>query len=240
MAVALIATGSAISSAGQLWATPGSGQAGRSVTAVSASGPHPSLYFRPVECTIAPAIAGNASTPAGAVVTLGASGQGLCSATLARQVSYPSTAPDTEKPGSIVVAPPYFPLPSFVPGAERYVLGPAEMSGSVIATATAAPDSQVGGWVVDVSFTKAGTAQFNLFAAKHYRCYAEDPTNPPYCALQAVVLDGHVLAAPALEARSFPGGVTIAGPASAPYTKAQAVKLAALARSSSNMAPLRV
>jgi hypothetical protein len=102
----------------------------------------------------------------------------------------PSTAPDTEKPGSIVVAPPYFPLPSFVPGAERYVSGAAEMSGSVIATPTAAPDSQVGGWVVDVSFTKAGTAQFNLFAAKHYRCYAEDATNPPYCALQAVVLDG--------------------------------------------------
>jgi preprotein translocase subunit SecD len=111
------------------------------------------------------------------------------------------------------------------------------MSGSVIANATPMHDPQIEGWVVAISFTKTGSAQFNAFAAKHYRCYTEDPSNPPFCALQAVAVDGTVLSAPALEAGSFPAGATIGNPVE-PYTKAQAVKLAALVRSSSSMAPL--
>ncbi len=60
---------------------------------------------------------------------------------------------------------------------------------------------------MNISFTKAGSAQFNAFAARHYRCYAQDPTDPPLCALQAVVLDGTVWRpppwrpAPSLEGR---------------------------------------
>ena len=78
------------------------------------------------------------------------------------------------------------------------------MSGSVIAGATAEFASPTGQWAVDITFTKAGSAQFNAFAAKHYRCYAQDPTNPPFCALQAVELGGTVLAAPAPGGQRFP------------------------------------
>jgi preprotein translocase subunit SecD len=154
------------------------------------------------------------------------------------EAGYPSTPSGRDKPGSIVVLPLYVQLPSYFPGAGRYVLGPAEMSGSVIAGAKAEFASPIDQWAVDITFTKAGSAQFNAVAAKHYRCYAQDPTNPPFCALQAVELDGTVLAAPALEASAFPGGATIAGSMAYPYTKAQAVKLASLVRTSSSMAPL--
>ena len=56
-------------------------------------------------------------------------------------------------------------LPPYLPGAGRYVLGPAELSGSVIAGATAAFASPIGQWVLDITFTKAGSAQFDDFAA---------------------------------------------------------------------------
>ena len=89
---------------------------------------------------------------------------------------------------------------------------------------------------MDITVTKAGSAQFNASVAKHYGCYA--PTDPPFCALQAVELDVSVLAAPALEASPFPGGATIAGSIPYPYTKTETVKLASLVRSSSCMASL--
>ena len=62
----------------------------------------------------------------------------------------------------------------------RYVLGPAEMSGSIIKTAAANLNSQTDEWEVDISFTGAGSALFNKYAAAHYQCYVEDESNPPH------------------------------------------------------------
>jgi preprotein translocase subunit SecD len=114
--------------------------------------------------------------------------------------------------------------PAFADG--RYVLGPAEMSGSIIKSAAANLNSQTDQWEVDLTFTSRGSTEFNKYAAAHYACYQEDPSNPPYCALQAIELDAVVQSAPAIEAASFPGGATISGSSSNPFTQQQAQNLA--------------
>jgi preprotein translocase subunit SecD len=114
--------------------------------------------------------------------------------------------------------------PAFEDG--RYVLGPAEMSGSIIKSATANLNSQTDQWEVDLTFTSRGSTEFNKYAAAHYACYQQDPSNPPYCALQAIELDAVVQSAPAIEAPSFPGGATISGSSSNPFTQQQAQNLA--------------
>ena len=108
----------------------------------------------------------------------------------------------------------------------RYVLAPAEMSGSIIKTAAANLNSQTDEWEVDISFTGKGSALFNKYAANHYQCYVEDESNPPYCALQAIELDATVESDPAIEAASYNGGATINGSTSDPFTSAQASNLA--------------
>ena len=108
----------------------------------------------------------------------------------------------------------------------RYVLGPAEMSGSIIKSASANLNSQTDQWEVDLTFTSRGSTEFNKYAAAHYACYQQDPSNPPYCALQAIELDAVVQSAPAIEAASFPGGATINGSSSNPFTQQQAQNLA--------------
>ena len=115
-------------------------------------------------------------------------------------------------------------LPAFEDG--RYVLGPAEMSGSIIKSATANLNSQTDQWEVDLTFTSRGSTEFNKYAAAHYACYQQDPSNPPYCALQAIELDAVVQSAPAIEAASFPGGATINGSSPKPFTQQQAQNLA--------------
>jgi preprotein translocase subunit SecD len=79
---------------------------------------------------------------------------------------------------------------------------------------------------VDLTFTSRGSTEFNKYAAAHYACYQQDPSNPPYCALQAIELDAVVQSAPAIEAASFPGGATINGSSSNPFTQQQAQNLA--------------
>jgi len=108
----------------------------------------------------------------------------------------------------------------------RYVLGPAEMTGSIIKSAAATLDPQTDQWEVDLTFTSRGSTEFNKYAAAHYACYQQDPSNPPYCALQAIELDATVVSAPAIEASSFPGGATINGSTQNPFTQEQASNLA--------------
>lgn len=104
----------------------------------------------------------------------------------------------------------------------RYVLGPAEMSGSVVKSAQAELNSQNDEWQVDISFTGSGTNQFNKYAAEHYACYEEDTKDPPYCAFQAIELDATVYSAPSIDASSFDTGATISGS----FTSQQASNLA--------------
>ncbi len=110
--------------------------------------------------------------------------------------------------------------------AGRYVLAPAEMSGNIVKSATADLDSQTDEWEVVLDFTGAGSTAFNKYAAAHYACYKQDTANPPYCALQAIELDGTVESAPSIDSNNFPGSAQISGSSSSPFTQAEAQSLA--------------
>lgn len=167
-------------------------------------------------------------------ITSTAVGTQICSLTASQQPSFlPAhgtshgvTPAEWDLAGSTVVLPLVGSggLPAFEDG--RYVLGPAEMSGSIIKSASANLNSQTDQWEVDLTFTSRGSTEFNKYAAAHYACYQQDPSNPPYCALQAIELDAVVQSAPAIEAPSFPGGATISGSSTNPFTQEQAQNLA--------------
>ncbi len=175
-----------------------------------------------------------ATTAPSKPITSTAVGTQICSLTAAQQPSFlPAhgtshgvTPAEWDLAGSTVVLPLVGSggLPAFGDG--RYVLGPAEMSGSIIKSAAANLNSQTDQWEVDLTFTSRGSTEFNKYAAAHYACYQQDPSNPPYCALQAIELDAVVQSAPAIEAPSFPGGATISGSSTNPFTQEQAQNLA--------------
>jgi hypothetical protein len=137
------------------------------------------LFFRPVECIIAPYVGTTASTTSRAPTTRSATSltPEMCSLTAKGQEHYlpPQgnrqgvTPAAFDTAGAIVVladnAPYYF---------GRYVLGPAEMNGSIIKTATANLNSQTDEWELDISFTAAGSTLLNKYAARHYQCYVQN------------------------------------------------------------------
>jgi preprotein translocase subunit SecD len=167
-------------------------------------------------------------------LTTTAKGTQICGLSAAQQPSYfpphgtshGVTPAAWDLAGSTVVLPLVGSGGSPAYGDGRYVLGPAEMSGSIIKSASANLNSQTDQWEVDLTFTSRGSTEFNKYAAAHYACYQQDPSNPPYCALQAIELDAVVQSAPAIEAASFPGGATINGSSSNPFTQQQAQNLA--------------
>jgi preprotein translocase subunit SecD len=108
----------------------------------------------------------------------------------------------------------------------RYVLGPADMSGSAIHDASAILNTSTGQYEVQVTFTTSGGNKFDQIAAQRYACYQQSPSNPPPCALEAADLDGEVISAPAIEASSFNGTAVISGSTSNPFTSGQANNLA--------------
>lgn len=108
----------------------------------------------------------------------------------------------------------------------------------MVKTASAVIDGATRQWEVDVMFTKAGSATFNRYAARHYACYRKNVTNPPFCALQAIDLNGVVESAPAVEARAYDGAATISGSLTRPFSKAEATRAASLVRTASKAAPL--
>jgi preprotein translocase subunit SecD len=160
----------------------------------------------------------------------------LCNMTAAQQESYtpnPSwpngLTPAAHDVGSQTVILPFYTDYStsgkYTPD-QRFVLGPAEMTGSIVKSATANLNSQDDEWEVDLSFTSEGQTLFNKYATAHYQCYEQDPSNPPYCAQQAIELDATVESNPAIEAASFPTGATINGSTADPFTSDQASSLA--------------
>jgi preprotein translocase subunit SecD len=118
-------------------------------------------------------------------------------------------------------------LPSYTGySAGRYVLAPAVMSGNIVKSATADLDSQTDEWEVVLDFTSAGSTAFNENAAAPYKCYQEDESSPPDCALQAIELDGTVESDPSIDSNNFPGSAEISGSSADPFTQAQAQSLA--------------
>jgi preprotein translocase subunit SecD len=189
------------------------------------------MYIRPVDCIIA-SLASSARARPGAV-GVGPTGtlspKQICNLTPAQQAQYrpPRSNPLGDTPPAFDFATSSVVLSDYVGRQDnRYVVGPAEMNASIVASATAGKDTQSGTWEVFISFTRAGSALFNKYAAGHYACFEKDPNEPPYCALEAIEVDGVVQSVPAIEAASSVPGAVVTGSATRPYSKAQAGELA--------------
>ncbi|MET9771663.1 protein translocase subunit SecD [Streptomyces sp. NPDC006415] len=81
---------------------------------------------------------------------------------------------------------------SNVPGSyEKYILGPAEVSGSDVDDAKGAIDQQSGQWIVSMEFTSAGAKKFQTITS---RLSQQQPPMNQF----AIVLDGEVVSAPSV------------------------------------------
>ncbi|MFJ2184373.1 protein translocase subunit SecD [Streptomyces anulatus] len=81
---------------------------------------------------------------------------------------------------------------SNVPGSyEKYVLGPAEVSGSDVDDAKGAIEQQTGEWIVSMEFTSAGAKKFQTITG---RLAQQQPPMNQF----AIVLDGEVVSAPSV------------------------------------------
>ncbi|MFJ3941368.1 protein translocase subunit SecD [Streptomyces parvus] len=91
------------------------------------------------------------------------------------------------KPSDSIVA-----CGSNVPGSyEKYVLGPAEVSGSDVDDAKAAIDQRTGQWIVSMEFTSAGAKKFQTITG---RLAQQQPPMNQF----GIVLDGEVVSAPSV------------------------------------------
>ncbi|MDX2920649.1 MULTISPECIES: protein translocase subunit SecD [Streptomyces] len=98
-----------------------------------------------------------------------------------------SDAGKNAKPTDSIVA-----CGSNVPGSyEKYILGPAEVSGSDVDDAKGAIDQQSGEWIVSMEFTSAGAKKFQTITG---RLSQQQPPMNQF----AIVLDGEVVSAPSV------------------------------------------
>jgi preprotein translocase subunit SecD len=125
-------------------------------------------------------------------------------------------------------APDYVILPNYTnPPQVRYILGPADMTGSGVSTAELIVDPSTSANEVQVNFTNSGSKEFNKIAAERYPYYEQDESDPPPQSLEAFELDGVVESAPTIQAQSFTNGsAVISGSTSDPFTESQANTLA--------------
>lgn len=93
---------------------------------------------------------------------------------------------------------------------QRYVLGPSEADGTIIASANAAISNTTGQWQVNFTLTPKGSPTFNSIATLNYKRQL------------AIVLDTVVESAPTINAQNFGGQGQITGT----FTQTQAQSLA--------------
>ncbi|MGH9086319.1 MAG: preprotein translocase subunit SecD [Acidimicrobiales bacterium] len=107
------------------------------------------------------------------------------------------------------------------PGEARYLLGPAELTGSIVEDAVAQLDPS-GRWSVALTLTEDGIVAFNELAGECFPPSGACPTGQ-----LAIVLDSEVRSAPTVQAASFErGDISISGD----FTEAQAKDLALVLR----------
>jgi preprotein translocase subunit SecD len=111
-------------------------------------------------------------------------------------------------------------------GQVRYILGPADMTGTGISNAQLIVDPSTSANEVQVNFNSKGSSEFDAIAAKRYPYYAQNQSNPPVQSLEAFELDGVVESAPTIQAATFNGTAVISGSTSNPFSQSQASQLA--------------
>lgn len=161
------------------------------------------LYFRPVLC------AEPMPTPGKPLVQL--KGQPSCNSSV-NYATVASTPPSLDRPDRTVLLPARDPLTGKL--SARYILGPSQMSGRALKTATAQFDPTQVQWVVNFTLTSSGSPLFDHIAQIDYQHNL------------GIVLDGVVESAPTINSTSFGGHGSITGR----YTAAQAKNLALILR----------
>jgi preprotein translocase subunit SecD len=126
------------------------------------------------------------------------SGGGGLKTTLPKDDPSPSPSPascaQTFLPGCYVILP-----DAKSTTTARYVLGPTELTGSIVRTAIAQAPTVGGDWSVQVNFTGSGSPKFDAMAAKYVQKQV------------AIVLDGAVESAPTIQQATFNGTAQITG-----------------------------
>jgi preprotein translocase subunit SecD len=181
----------------------GLGSGGRTPGAVlPAQTPAPATTAPPTTATpptTAPPASASTTPPASAPLS-----ESTCSAATTSQGAQIPSTPVPDDPNAVVL----------FPGADkhgnpdlsgpRYLLGPSQLSGKAVASATAQPpDIGNGGsnanWFVSITFTGSGGSGFDKLAAANYQKQV------------AIVLDGVVESTPVIQQQSYGGRAEING-----------------------------
>ncbi len=153
--------------------------------------------------TTAPA---TATTPTTAPPTIDQQVQQVCAtAATTGGGNLPTTPSSQDQASAYVILP-----DASKTSSARYILGPTELTGSIVSTANAVPPQVGGNWSVQVNFTSSGSPKFDQLAAKYVNKQV------------AIVLDGQVESAPTIQTTTFNGTASITGT----FTQGQAQDLA--------------
>lgn len=165
----------------------------------------------PVTALAGRALSGGAAPAATPAPTYSASDCQLAGTTVASAL--PTTTPDNDVPNNTVLLPQADNTGNGpnTSGA-RFLLGPAELTGKVVATATAnPPDSNSPQWYVQIQFTSSGGPAFNRLAQANYQKFV------------AIDLDGLVESTPQIQETNYNGSAVING---STFTETEAKNLA--------------
>ncbi len=190
--------------------------------AILTSAPLPAVTVTPAPAVTVPATATPALTvPSAAPVSpttpiTAANVAQFCSASNGTQI--PSTTPAKDLQGSYVLVPA---AAGSGLGTNRFVLGPADLTGRAVSNAYVAVGS-TGAYSVQLQFTSAGGKAFDRMAAIRNRYYSATATTVDPRSQEAIDLDGQVESAPTIQSSSFNGQASISGS----FTSSQASALA--------------
>jgi len=162
------------------------------------------LRFRPVLAALPPEGAAPATTTTAAPepVPEGEAAPEAPPTTAVDPAATPTTPREEDLPENVVVLP--IEEDGRVTG--RLQMGPSKATGTIVRSARAQPPQGAGDWAVSVELTGRGNDLFNEIAAACFDGTPECPTKQV-----AIVLDGVVRSAPAVQERSFSGRVQITG-----------------------------
>jgi preprotein translocase subunit SecD len=132
----------------------------------------------------------------------------------------PSTSPDNDNSYDTVIIPSS--PTSGIPASTRWILGPSDLAGEIVKTASSALDTSNGEYVVNVTLTGSGLSKFNKIAEVRHQFYSSTATQQSFQSLEAIDLDGALESAPTIESAPFTGPIQISGS----FTSSQASALA--------------
>ena len=108
----------------------------------------------------------------------------------------------------------------------KYVLDTSPVTGQELTTASATLDPQTGQWIVQFSLNGKGATAFANLTTTMFDTYGGNGTPTSVLDQFAIVLDGDVVSAPAIQSAITGGQSQISGPSTNPFTQNQATKLA--------------